>query len=76
MMQNAQMHQMVMQQMMLSALPKNNSLSPITPRSETPVRVQCNHYVHTMRGTLSVDSVLIYLSDDLSNKTISMFLML
>ena len=39
MMQNAQMHQMVMQQMMLSAIPKNNSLPPISSRSDTPVKV-------------------------------------
>ena len=38
MMQNAQMHQMVMQQMMLSAIPKNNSLPPIGSTTEAQVR--------------------------------------
>ena len=37
MMQNAQMHQMVMQQMMLSAIPKNNSLPPINSTTEAQV---------------------------------------
>ena len=36
-MQNAQMHQMVMQQMMLSAIPKNNSLPPINSTTEAQV---------------------------------------
>ena len=41
MMQNAQMHQMVMQQMMLSAIPKNNNLPPIGATTEAQVG-HCN----------------------------------
>ena len=44
-MQNAQMHQMVMQQMMLSAIPKNNSLPPIGSTTEAQVRNNNSNFI-------------------------------